>query len=485
MANTNTSPNTRLHGGWLLVARLAWLTGFMVLAAMYLFGFLAVREVLSTVCEDEPCTLRQQIRRTAAGEQTLGWPGPPIGYAAPLRPDQVEALETLGLSLDGYGWLGAIQMGIPTLVYLLIAAGLFWQKSDDWMVLFVSFMVATFPLQDMPLPFTLVVRQPAWEWVFVPASSVALSCFLIFPLVFPTGRFVPRWTRWMALYVMAGATITILFRNTIMDTPRARNLLVGVYLLVSFSTGVYAQLFRYFRVASPAERQQLKWVIVGLAGFASTTFAVVIPLDSLLASPAMSADPARALVLSVIPDTLFRATSLFIPLSITISVLRYRLWDIDIIIRRTLIFGLLTGTLALVYFSSVVLLGQVFQTMTGQQSPFTIVLSTLAIAAIFSPLRRRIQDIIDRRFYRRKYDAEKTLANFSTVSRDQIDLDGLTTLLLRTVQETMQPEHLSLWLAEQTSNRLSGKTYLKRSGGHRIHPGPEMRPEKQSESYSG
>lgn len=429
------------------MVRLAWVTGFLTLTAMYLLGFLAVREVLSTVCEEEPCTLRQHIRHTDAGEQVVGWPGPPIGYAAPLRPDQVEALETLGLTLDGYGWLAALQMGIPVLVYLLIAAGLFWKKSDDWMVLFVSVMVATFPLQDMPLPFTLMVRQPAWEWVFDPANWVALSCFLIFPLIFPTGRFVPRWTRWMALFVIAGAAITMMFRNAILEIPGADKLVV-VYLLISFGTGVYSQLYRYFRVASPAERQQLKWVIVGLAVFFSTAFAVLQPLDYLLASPAMSADRARALVLSVIPDTLFRATSLFIPVSITISVLRYRLWDIDIIIRRTLIFGLLTGTLALVYFASVVLFGQVFQTLTGQQSPLAIVLSTLAIAALFSPLRRRIQNIIDRRFYRRKYDAQKTLANFATVIRDQIDLNELTTVLLGIVQETMQPEHLSLWLKE-------------------------------------
>ncbi|HEY5572062.1 MAG TPA: hypothetical protein VIK64_03510, partial [Anaerolineales bacterium] len=345
-----------------------------------------------------------------------------------------------------------LQMGIPTLVYLLIAAGLFWKKSDDWMVLFVSVMVATFPLQDMPLPFTLVVRQPAWEWVFDPANSLALSCFLIFPLIFPTGRFVPRWTRRMALFVMAGAASMMFLRNAILEIPGAENLVI-VYLLISFGTGVYAQLYRYFRVASPAERQQLKWVIVGLGAFMSSGLAVLPPLDSLLASPAVSADPARALVLSVIPDTLFQATSLFIPVSITISVLRYRLWDIDIIIRRTLIFGLLTGTLAIVYFASVVLFGQVFQELIGQQSSMAIVLSTLAIAALFSPLRRRIQEIIDRRFYRRKYDAEKTLANFATVVRDQIDLNELTTVLLGIVQETMQPEHLSLWLKEQKSNQ--------------------------------
>jgi hypothetical protein len=452
-ASARSSAYTRLQGGWLLMARLAWVAGFMALAAMYVLGFLAVREALSTVCKEEPCTLRQQIRHTDAGEQTLSWPGPPIGYAAPLRPDQVEALETLGLTLDQYGWLAALQLGIPALVYLLIAAGLFWKKSDDWMVLFVSVMVATFPFQDNPLPFTLMVRQPAWEPVFDPAIWVALCCFLIFPLIFPTGRFVPRWTRWMALFEIVGAAIITLFRNDILETPGAENL-VGVYLLISFCTGVYAQLYRYFRVASPAERQQIKWVIVGLAGFVSSTFTVLQPLDYLLASSTVSADPAQVLVLSVIPDTLFRATSLIIPVSITISVLRYRLWDIDIIIRRTFIFGLLTGALSLVYFSSIVLFGQVFQELTGQQSPLAIVLSTLAIAALFSPLRQRFQDFIDQRFYRRKYDTERTLTSFATVIRDQIDLNELSAALLITVQETMQPEHLSLWIKKQKSNQL-------------------------------
>jgi hypothetical protein len=136
-----------------------------------------------------------------------------------------------------------------------------------------------------------------------------------------------------------------------------------------------------------------------------------------------------------------------------IAIFRYRLWDIDILVRRTLIFGLLTGTLVLVYFCSVVLFGRIFQVLTGQQSPLAIVLSTLTIAALFSPLRRRIQDIIDRHFYRHKYDAEKTLLNFATVTRDQIDLNELKFVLLRSVQETVQPGYLSLWLKDQKSNQ--------------------------------
>jgi hypothetical protein len=212
-----SAPDTTLHGQGLLIARLAWIAMFTVLTVMYVLGFLSVRDTFSTVCLEERCTLRQQIQHTDARDKVLNWPGPPVGYADRLRPDQVEALERLGLTLNQYGWLGALQMGIPALVLLLIGAGLFWWKSDDWMVLFSSIMVATFPLHNTPLPFTLMVHQPAWEWVDHSASIVALSCLLIFPLIFPNGQFVPRWTRWMALYGIAGAFIGAFLGSTILE----------------------------------------------------------------------------------------------------------------------------------------------------------------------------------------------------------------------------------------------------------------------------
>jgi signal transduction histidine kinase len=378
--NTQTESHTRLSGRWLLIARLAWAAGFIVLTVMYVLGFLAVREVLSTVCEEETCTLRQ------------GWSGPPIGYANPLHPDHVETLEKLGLTLDQYGWLAGLQMGLPVLVYLVIAAGLFWWKSDDWMVLFASVMVATIPVGNGPLPFMLMVHQPGWEWVFDSVSVVALSCFLIFPLIFPTGRFVPRWTRWMALFEIAGAAIIILFQNSISENPGAGKFIL-VYLLISFGTGIYAQLYRYFRVASSVERQQLKWVIVGLAGFVSIAVVVLLPLDALLTSRAADMDPVRALLLSVIPDTIFQVILLFIPVSIAISVLRYRLWDIDIIISRTLVYGALTASVVGLYVLIVGGLGAFLQTQNNLPG---IVIAILLIAFLFQPLRRRLQDIVNR-----------------------------------------------------------------------------------------
>jgi signal transduction histidine kinase len=358
---------------------------------MYVLGFLAARETLSTVCKEELCTLRLQIRHTDMGEQIVQWPGPPIGYANPLQSDQVKALGRLGLTLDQYGWLAALQIGLPVLVYLLIAAGLFWWKSNDWMVLFASVMVATIPVGNGPLPFILVARQPVWVWAYDAVNVIGLSCFLQFPLIFPTGRFVPHWTRWIALFEIVGAIIITLFSNSISASARIKSLVV-VYLLISFGTGVYAQLYRYFRMASPVERQQLKWVVVGLAGFIGIAFIVLLPLDALLTSRAASMDSARALLLSVIPDTFFQVILLFIPVTIAISVLRYRLWDIDVIISRALVYGILSAGIVVSYILLVGLLGTLFDTNVSLAA--ALVTASLTIP-FFQPSRTRVQSVVN------------------------------------------------------------------------------------------
>jgi hypothetical protein len=203
---------------------------------------------------------------------------------------------------------------------------------------------------------------------------------------------------------------------------------IAVIALAMVLLGLWSLLSR-FRHGDHLERQQVKWLI-----FALVLWAVSIVLIW---------GPFRAPII-----ILAFVTPLF-SIVIAVSLLRYRLYAIDIIIKRTLLYGVLTMTLAAVYLTSVVMLQQIFQLIAGQQSPLALVISTLLIAALFTPMRQRIQSFIDRRFYRQKYDAEKTLTRFAAAVRDQTDLSDLTAELLRTVQETMQPEHLSMWLKDE------------------------------------
>jgi signal transduction histidine kinase len=444
--------DTTLRGRWLLVARLAWAAGFIALTIMYAFGFMEVHEALSTVCEEERCTLRQQIRHTEAGEQVMNWQGSPVGYADRLRPDQVEALETFSLTLDQYGWLAALQMGIPALVYLLIAARLFWRKSDDWMVLFVSTMVMTFPLVDMPLPYTLAVRQPVWGWVQAPANFVAFSCFFIFPLVFPNGRFVPRWTRWKVFFDIVFAVIATLWRSSILRGPPGADAFILVCVILSFSTDVYAQSYRYFRVASPVERQQIKWVFVGLVGFFTLAFSVLWPLDTLLIAQAGSIDPVPALVLSAILDTLFRAIALFMPVSIAISVLRYRLWDIDILISRTLVYGTLTAGIVALY---ILLVGALIVLSQTTGNLLISLLATGLIAFLFQPLRERLQRGVNRLLYGERDEPYVVLSKLGHRLETVLAPHAILSTIVETIGRTLKLPFVEIRLTHDQARSVS------------------------------
>ena len=213
-----------------------------------------------------------------------------------------------------------------------------------------------------------------------------------------------------------------------------------------------AQVYRYVRVSDATQRQQTKWVVFGVAvavvGVLTTIFTVGAAVDL----PPQEVGPKMLSML------LMDAFMLAIPISIGIAVLRSRLFDIDVVINRTLVYGSLTATLALGYFGGVAATQAIFRVLTGQeqQPQLAIVISTLVIAALFNPLRRRIQSFIDRRFYRRKYDARKTLEAFSAKLRDETDLRALNDELVVVVRATMQPTHVLLWLRPDTASKKDG-----------------------------
>ena len=300
----------------------------------------------------------------------------------------------------------------------ILAVLLFWRKPHDRMALITSFfLLITAPPSGISLDYFLTTYLGAPS-VYLLAQDLQTPLWILLMCIFPDGHFVPRWTRW--LFLVSIAVSVPIFAGTVWPAiSRAVTLPLFILLMV-------AQVHRYRRVSNYAERKQTKWVVFG--------FVVSI-------------------VLSLIASLIYKRPSPpllnVIPLALTIAILRSHLWDIDIIIRKTLVYTVLTALLALIYFSSVVLLQRLFGALTGvAQSPLAVVVSTLAIAALFTPLRRRIQDVIDRRFFRKKYDAQRVLAQFAQTARDETDLDALTGELARVVQETMQPEGVSVWLAE-------------------------------------
>lgn len=276
-------------------------------------------------------------------------------------------------------------------------------------------------------------------------------------LLFPTGRPLSR--RWGKVAWIAVAAVAVqvpvatlapspvgLFpfptdilpavgsARTILDPLRGVASTISQLCVVVAAFSLFVRLGR----AKGVERQQLKWFVYPAAFFAPGIFLIVWGLRPQTSAP----DWVFPLGLVMAPGV----GGIGISVASAVAILRYRLWDIDLIIHRTLVYGFLTAALAIVYVVSVVLLQQILRALTGRQSPVVVVVSTLIIAALFSPLRRRIQNLIDRRFYRRNYDAAQILAHFAATCRDQVDMNSLTAELLGVAEQTMQPESVSLWL---------------------------------------
>lgn len=371
-------------------------------------------------------------------------------------------LAQLGLSPRFYaGYLLGLAL-LFALVYSGMGALIFWRRAHDRMALLIAFWLAIFGLTFPPLISDLLDQrmQAGWLWatlvLFVTSISVMgfASFFLVF-LLFPDGRFAPRWTRWLALILIGRILLGNLYADSYLVPMLGHPLLNLLFAVGCMGALFYAQIYRYRYVSTPVQRRQTRWVVFGLAT-ALTGLVVTGIVNALL--PTFKLSSAEALLCDLAMGTTLIFTFLAIPLTMGIAILRYRLYDIDILIRRTVVYTAFTVTLALVYFGCVALLQQLLRSITGQgQNQLVTVASTLAIAALFAPLRRRIQNSIDQRFYRRAYNAEQVLTAFGETVRNETDLDKISERLTIVVQETMQPTRITLWL------RKSEVVYYQRS----------------------
>jgi hypothetical protein len=293
------------------------------------------------------------------------------------------------------------------------------------------------------------VQQVSGFWQFPAEVQGYLAFVLVFLtlLLFPDGRFRPRWTPWLlALWVV---TLWFGYFGTAPQALLPFFLLLWAGLLLSL---LVLQVYRYRRVSTPVQRQQTKWVVLGVG-----TVLIFEAVASILQTPVFPSISAQGTLSALLLAYGTFVIPVLIPLSLGLAILRYRLWDVDVLINRALVYGVLTGILALLYAGLIIGLESLFGVVAGTANkPIALVLSTLVIAALFQPLRRSIQSVIDRRFFRTKYDAARTLETFSSALRQETNLAQLQTQLLSVVVETMQPAQVSLWLRDTPRPQESG-----------------------------
>jgi len=401
--------NFQLEGAWLHLARGAWIAFVLAELIVILISLLESDVSALSIC--------------------------PFPSNCTLTPDTVQALHRAGIAPGNYLIYNLVLALIQSLIFLGIGIFIFWRKSRELPGLVTSFVFVILGLS----PIINASTHPAavvFGYIYALFVLPAIGFFL---LTFPNGRFVPRWSWvWAVLWVVQ----TILF-----ELPGPFNitfwppLLFVAELLLTYGGTVVLLIYRYVRVFSYSQRQQTKWLVFGLSGFA-----VLILLYTLIGNliPGLGAPDSPYQLVS---GTLLPLTFLTLPLSVAIAIQSTRLWDIDVLIRRTLVYTILTVILALIYAGIVFSFGTLLRAFLGQQqNPLVIVASTLVIAALFQPLRHGVQRVIDRRFYRSKYDAAKTITAFSSTLRQEVDLDQLREHLLNVVQETMQPAHVTLWV---------------------------------------
>jgi hypothetical protein len=370
--------------------------------------------------------------------------------------------------------VGGLVVSVPFLAFPLVGALISFRRPHNpvgwicladgllWMFLAMSDYYGVYGVASPgSVPFPVVVAGIN-NWLWVPAVGL-LGTYLL--LLFPDGRLPTR--RWRPLAWLSGAVVVLVSVGVMLDPGPLQNLgdvrnpfglegqhwgattgyVVLPLLPLCMLASALSLVLRYRRSRGEV-RQQIKWI-----AFAASVV-VIVYLITMVASIVIPSETWFAGNLPVWLDLLQYAALLSltaIPIAVGIGILRYRLYDIDLLINRALVYGSLTAALVAVYIGGVVSLQYAFRALTGQGSTLAVVASTLAIAALFNPLRRRVQELVDRRFYRRKYDAAKTLKAFSAKLRDEIDLDALNAELVGVVQETMQPAHVSLWLRPDTA----------------------------------
>jgi hypothetical protein len=353
----SSSSPLRLTGRWLFLARWVWL-----LVLVLTVGKTALGLPLYFEEKNDICTASDEVCRQGNS----------------LNAEQVQALGLSGISLSTYASGSLVWKVINSVIWASIGLAIFLLQPKEWLALIASSMMIVFVSAGYEIQISAAYPSLgiAAELIF----NLGNILMFLFIGLFPNGRFSPRWMRW---YWLGMVSISILPITAWLQDSNIANVFFVIFWISFLLLGPFSQIYRYRNESNAVERQQTKLVVSGFAAFAGTL---------LVGSTSMTVLPENGMALILLDTFLFDIAGLLIPLSIGLSILRYRLWDIDLIIRRTLVYSLLTLTLGLIYLGAVVTLQNLLGGLTGERQPEIVtVISTLAIAALFTPLRRRIQ----------------------------------------------------------------------------------------------
>ncbi|MCB0034160.1 MAG: hypothetical protein KDE51_09080 [Anaerolineales bacterium] len=421
---TVNSQSNELHISqpWLRMLRLFWVVLLAFLLLFFLGGLPTFYTEYTRICNGIDCPI--QI----------------------INPEEADILNSMGLPLAFYaGFVTFIEIFVG-LSMASLGTLIFFIRFHERMGAVLAFMLILTGLNFMAgVDNTFAATYPAFQGLYNFASALTLVPLILLFYLFPDGRFTPSWTGYFVIPFVIILTVISLFYDFINDpSPGQLGIVLTLCFLFSIIFGLVSQFYRYRWVSTSLQKQQTKWVILGLLGLLFVMGNYVLWYVYFVPEPGFL----RLFIYSGFYG--FMALILvFFPLTFVIAMMRYRLWDVDLIIRRTLLYSLLSALLAGVYFSAVIVMQNTITAVGGQQSAVAIVISTLLTAALFNPFRQRLQTFIDRRFYRQKYNAEQILAQFAQTARDEVELEQLTSELTDVVQKTMQPTTISLWIKEE------------------------------------
>jgi hypothetical protein len=410
-------PGQSLHGNYLLLARI--LSGAVIMVSLVLF-LIALPARWSW------------LKNFAAQAQVI------LSTSSGLDP------EMTGKIIAFYPGLAVgIELSIM-LLYCLIGALIYSRRSEEWLGLITAAGLAAFALHIIPTLNTWMSTDPTHVLIGSLAKGIGLGLAFMFLYLFPGGYYSPGWMRLLFLAWIVWVLLWLAWPESIFSfrDPYKISVQGFILLLAWWGTGVFSQIYRYVYVSSPIERQQTKFITFGVL-IVAAAYVIYVPLREALAGLARP-EPAYILFQMAAPYIYIILVGM-IPIAIAFSILRYRLWDIDLIIRRTLIYSILSATLVIIYLVMVFALQALVTDRMASLPSYVLVGTTLVVVALVNPLRRRIQLAIDRRFYRNMHNAEKTLARFAIQARDETDVQRITFAMVEVVQEVFEPEQVSFW----------------------------------------